>query len=217
METLTVDKIITLNVDVQNDFLPGGSLAVPDGDEVIQPLNQLNTYTRSLGGTVVFTGDQHPEITPHFAKDGGTWPVHCVQGTEGAGFHKDLEVLPEDTIINKGTGLTDGYSGFEGTTEDGTPLEKLVMPPYRRRVAVLIGGVATEYCVLNTTLDALKVEQWYGDLSVYVVRDAIRAIKNEDGEQAIQTMQQAGATIVDSADVLAGKVLTLNTEGHLNV
>lgn len=216
METRTVDKIITINVDVQNDFLPGGALAVPHGDEVIQPLNQLNTYTRSHGGTVIFTGDQHPEVTPHFAKDGGQWPTHCVRGTAGAALHKDLEVLGEDIIINKGIGLTDGYSGFEGTTEDGTPLEKFVAPPYRTRVALLIGGVATEYCVLNTTLDAFNVDQQHGDLTVYVIRDAMRAINGGDGEKAIEAMQQAGAIVIDSIDILTNKALKVATEGARN-
>ncbi len=98
------DRLVTVGVDIQNDFCPGGSLAVPEGDQVIEPMNNVLRYTRESGGQVVLTRDWHPETTPHFDK----WPVHCVAETEGAAFHPDLNVKESDIIINKGTGQTDG-------------------------------------------------------------------------------------------------------------
>lgn len=207
MEKFTADRLVTINVDVQNDFCPGGALAVTDGDQVVAPLNELNAFTRENGGMVIATGDQHPETTPHF----DIWPVHCVAGTEGAALRDDLEILPEDVIINKGMGQTDGYSGLEGITADGRTIESIITPVGRERVAVLIGGLATDYCVLNTALDALKVDPKDGELKVMTIRDAVRAvnIQPEDGEKALATMAEAGAEIVDTEDVLLQRVLEL--------
>lgn len=211
METRTIDRIVTINVDVQNDFCPGGSLAVEQGDEVITPLNQVNEFTRLYNGTVIFTGDQHPETTPHFAKDGGTWPVHCVAGTEGAALHEDLNVEDTDVIINKGMGQTDGYSAFEGITQDGTPLEQLVTPKGNERVAVILGGLATDFCVKASVIDAATLTPRTGTIDVYVLRDAVRGVNLQpgDSEQALEAMQAAGAHIVDSIDILTNKAFTL--------
>lgn len=207
MEKFTADRIVTINVDVQNDFLPGGSLAVTEGDAVIPPLNMLNTYTRERNGIVVATGDQHPETTPHF----DIWPVHCVAGTDGAALDERLTVLDTDIIINKGMEQTDGYSGLEGISEDGQTIESIITPIDRERVVVMIGGLATDYCVLNTALDTLKVDQKEGQIKVLVVRDAIRAvnIQPDDGDNAITRMKESGAVIVESAEVLAGKAFEL--------
>ena len=209
MEKYTADRIVTINVDVQNDFLPGGSLAVTEGDQVVPILNAVNELTRELGGTVVFTGDQHPEETPHFGPD--AWPVHCVAGTEGAALSTQLEVLPADIIVDKGMGQTDGYSAFEGVTHDGRTLEEVVQPTSKERVALLLGGLATDYCVMNSVLDALKVDPKEGEITVFVLRDAIRAVNMnpEDGKKAIATMETAGAIIIDSVDVLTGNALEL--------
>ncbi|HBO64519.1 TPA: nicotinamidase [Candidatus Saccharibacteria bacterium] len=209
METLTVDRIVTLNVDVQNDFCPGGALAVTDGDEVITPLNALNDFTRENGGIVVASGDQHPQETPHFGPD--AWPVHCVAGTEGAELHKDLNILPTDIIVDKGMGQTDGYSAFEGITRQGETLESLVAPHGRERVALLIGGLATDYCVKNSAIDATKVPQGEGRLYVLVIEDAMRAVNLQptDGEEAIKEMEAAGARMVESVDILTGRALEL--------
>lgn len=198
METLNQDRIVTINVDVQNDFCPGGSLAVAEGDQVVPPLNELNDFTRRNGGTVVFTGDQHPEATPHFE----TWPVHCVAGTEGAALRDDLLVLSSDVIVRKGMGQTDGYSAFEGLTTDGRELAELIKPINRERVAVLMGGLATDYCVLNSALDAVKVDPGEGAIDVYVIREAIRGVNihAEDSEKAIEAMATAGVNIIDSVE-----------------
>jgi len=206
---MTADRIVTINVDVQNDFTPGGALGVTEGDQVVAPLNELNRFTRENGGIVIATGDQHPATTPHF----DIWPVHCIAGTEGAALRADLEILPEDIIINKGMGQTDGYSGYEGVTTDGRTIEQIVSPAPRERVALLIGGLATDYCVLNTTLDAARQAKAEkdGTLSVFVIRDAIRAvnINPEDGADAIKQMEEAGATIIDSIDILTGQAIEL--------
>ena len=104
-------------------------------------------------------------------------------------------------------GQTDGYSAFEGVSRDGRTLEQIITPVGRERVAGLIGGVATEYCVLNTVLDATKVDQLQGDLRVYVIEDAIRGINEADVTQAIKKMKQAGAIIIRSTDVLNGQLI----------
>lgn len=205
MESYKPDRIITINVDVQNDFCPGGSLAVTNGDQVIAPLNQLNDFTREHNGTVVFTGDQHPTSTPHFE----TWPVHCVAGTEGSKLHEDLVVTPVDVIVAKGTGQTDGYSAFEGQTPDGHTLAELITPVKSERVAVLMGGLATDYCVKNSALDALKVPVGDGEIRVFVIRETIRGvnIQPNDSEQAIAEMAAAGAIIVDSVEAITTQTI----------
>ena len=205
MEKYTADRLVTINVDVQNDFMPGGSLAVPNGDEVITPLNAINAYTRQHNGLVIATGDQHPLNTPHFGPD--AWPIHCVSGTPGAALDTRLDIEPTDALLDKGMGQTDGYSAFEGVSRDGRTLEQIITPVGRERVAGLIGGVATEYCVLNTVLDATKVDQLQGDLRVYVIEDAIRGINEADVTQAIKKMKQAGAIIIRSTDVLNGQLI----------
>lgn len=214
METTPIkaDRLVTINVDVQNDFCPGGALAVTNGDQVITPLNQLNTFTRAHQGLVIATGDQHPATTPHF----DTWPVHCVAGTDGAAFHPDLELTSDDIIIDKGTGQTDGYSGFEGQAHDGRTIETFVRPRDNEHVVVAIGGLATDYCVLNTTLDALKVAEdvrrtQRGKLTVFAIKDAMRAVDlhNADGDRALIQMEEAGAIITTSLEILTGKAIEL--------
>jgi len=205
METYKADRIVTVNVDVQNDFCPGGSLAVTEGDMVVSPLNQLNEFTRAHGGTVVFTGDQHPTATPHF----DIWPVHCVAGTEGAALRSDLIVSTEDTIVDKGTGQTDGYSAFEGKTRDGRSLAEMITPVNYERVAVLMGGLATDYCVKNSALDAIKVAAGEGEIRVYVIREAIRGVnlQPDDSDKALEEMAAAGVTIVDTVEDITNQII----------
>ncbi len=207
MEKFSADRIVSITVDVQNDFCEGGSLAVSHASEVITPINDINRYTRILGGIAIFTGDQHPEKTRHF----DTWPVHCIAGTEGAVFNKDLFMQADDVIINKGMGQTDGYSGFEGTTDDGQTIESIIQPVGTERVAVLIQGLATDYCDLNTALDALKVDTKNGTVRVYVVEDAMRAVNIQpgDGKKAIEAMRIAGAIITTSTTILTNQAIEL--------
>lgn len=213
MSERIANRLVTINVDVQNDFCPGGALAVNEGDQIVSPLNQLNDFTRRHDGTVVATGDQHPPVTPHFDK----WPVHCVAGTEGAALRSDLDIQDGDIIINKGMGQTDGYSGLEGISPDGQTIEEIIRPQTENEhVAVLVGGLATDYCVLNTTLDTLKVaekvrEERVGKITVFVIRDAVRAVNLEagDGDRALREMEEAGAEIVDSAEILTEQAIAL--------
>ncbi len=206
MEKYTADRIVTINVDVQNDFCPGGALPVTDGDRVVPPLNRINHFTRAVGGNVVFTGDQHPAHTRHFDK----WPVHCVKGTGGAALRRDLIVRPRDIIVDKGMGQEDGYSAFEGRARDGRTLERIVTPVDDERVAILLGGLATDYCVLNTGLDAMKINPRKGELRVFLLNQAIRGVNIEpsDSAKAIRKMSRAGITVVNNInDILNGRIV----------
>lgn len=197
-------RLTAIAVDVQNDFCPGGSLGVTHGEDVIAPLNQLFAAVRAADGTTIATRDWHPETTPHFADYGGTWPTHCVRKTPGAAFHSELAVDEETVVISKGVSQADGYSGFEGETDDGRTLETLLRPRTdRERVIVAIGGLATDYCVLNTVLDATKYadavrEARQGVIDVYALTDAMRAvnINPNDEAHALKQMQEAGARLI---------------------
>src|ERR1700730_14546227 len=176
-------------VDVQNDFCPGGSLAVPQGDEVIAPLNRLIAEFLERGEPVFKSRDWHPPQTKHFAAYGGTWPVHCVQETKGAEFHAALLDDMHIRVISKGLGDEDSYSAFDGT-DLALQLQRLGVEE------VWVGGLATDYCVKNTVLEALK-----DGFEVKAVADAMRAVelKPGDGERAIAEMRDAGAELVNSA------------------
>lgn len=171
-------------VDVQSDFLPGGSLAVPHGDEVVAVLNGYMAEFHRLRLPVVATRDWHPPDHCSFLQQGGPWPPHCVAGSQGAGFAPVLK-LPSDVIlISKAADRrSDAYSGFEGTA-----LDNLLRKAGVGRL--FVGGLATDYCVLNTVRDALK----HGYQTVLLL-DAIRAVdvRAGDGERAIAEMLQRGA------------------------
>src|SRR5712692_8469159 len=182
-------------VDVQNDFCPGGSLAVANGDEVVAPLNRLMKEFLDRGEPVFKTRDWHPAKTKHFQAYGGTWPVHCVQGTTGAQFHPDLLEDPRITVISKGTNdSADGYSGF-----DGTNLAELLREEGVEEVWV--GGLATDYCVKHTVLDARRE-----GFEVKALADAMRSVNvnSNDGASAIEEMKASGAEIVGSPKKAAG-------------
>ncbi len=188
-------RTVLIGVDVQNDFITG-SLAVTDGEAVINPINQLaQRVHESHLGRVAFTRDWHPAVTPHF----DTWPVHCVQETDGAAFAPELVIEPTDTIISKGMGQTDGYSGIEGVGETGETLESMIMPRHGRPVAVLVGGLATDYCVAATAKDVRQKFADRYDVEVYAVRDAMRAVnlQPDDEAAAIKSMAEAGVHIVN--------------------
>lgn len=182
-------KRALLLVDVQNDFCPGGALAVAEGDQVVAPLNRLIQEFLQSGEPVFRSRDWHPRETNHFTEFGGTWPVHCVRDTKGAEFHPDLIDDPRIITISKGMGDEDSYSAFDAT-ELGSQLRQLGVEE------VWVGGLATDYCVKNTVLDALKE-----GFRVKVREDAMRAVNLNagDGERAIEEMRLAGAEIVNNS------------------
>jgi nicotinamidase/pyrazinamidase len=182
-------------VDVQNDFCPGGALAVADGNEVVAPLNKLMKQFLDRGEPVYKTRDWHPEKTKHFAIYGGTWPIHCVQHTPGAEFHPDLLDDPRITVISKGFDeRADGYSGF-----DGTQLAQLLREEGVNEVWV--GGLATDYCVKQTVIDGVR-----NGFKVKALADAMRPVNVNagDGSKAIDEMKDAGAEIVGDEAKAAG-------------
>jgi nicotinamidase/pyrazinamidase len=194
---------ITIGVDIQNDFCPGGSLAVTDGDSIIPAFNKLAAATRAQNGRVIFTRDWHPAKTNHF----DSWPVHCVANTDGAAFHPDLFVDSRDTILSKGTLVNqDAYSGFQGLDGESQDLAAIIMAEFERheRISLRIGGLATDYCVKATVLDALKLQRTVGlqKLSVLALRDCMKAvnIQSTDEAAAIAEMQAAGARFIDAAE-----------------
>jgi nicotinamidase/pyrazinamidase len=186
----TGDALIV--VDVQNDFLPGGSLAVPEGDRIVPVLNAYIAAFRQAGLPVVATRDWHRWDHCSFRAQGGPWPPHCVAGTPGAAFAPGLELPREAWTVSKATtAQADAYSGFEGTDLDGRLREAGVG-------RVFVGGLATDYCVLNTARDALAL----GYRTVLLV-DAIRAVdvRAGDGERAIAEMKGLGALPVTRGQI----------------
>ncbi|MBC7764786.1 isochorismatase family protein [Microbacteriaceae bacterium] len=202
---ITIDRLVAVGVDIQHDFIDG-SLAVTSGEKVVEPMNTLTSYVRRLGGVAVFTRDWHPEHTDHFKK----WPVHCVAHTHGAEFHPLLHIAPNDIIISKGMSTKDdGYSGFEGISDDGRTLESLIQPRNRyERVGLIIGGLATDYCDLATVIDALDTFRNQPNVYTVAAVDAMRAVnlQDEDGLNALRKMEHNGAYLVNSDDVLDGNV-----------
>jgi nicotinamidase-related amidase len=171
-------------VDFQNDFTPGGALGVDGGDRIAERINRLAAEDRY--DLVVATRDWHPADHGSFTAQGGIWPVHCIQGTPGAELFAGLDRALVDVVVDKGQAVdTDGYSAF-----DATPLEALLRERGIDRITVV--GLATDYCVKNTVLDARAL-----GFDVDVDADAIRAVDIEpgDGERALDEMRAAGASV----------------------
>lgn len=220
----TYGEIIAVNVDIQNDFaLPTGTLAVDHGEDVIPKANQVNAYVREQGGQVAFTQDWHrPDNEKHFAK----WPVHCLQHKAGAALHDGLEIEPRDTIAHKGMYLEDdGYSGWEAELVGGTLTGLVENLPLREKtlgraigliatyaaergeqLAIVVEGLATDYCDLATTLDALKHTD-RDTVDVYVVTDAMRAVNQETGDAALQAMLEAKAIAITTEELINGGIV----------
>jgi nicotinamidase/pyrazinamidase len=171
-------------VDVQNDFCPGGALAVSEGDSVVEPINRL----AAEAPFVVATRDWHPPDHGSFAAEGGTWPVHCVRDTPGASLHPGIDVSRIDAIVDKGQARdAEGYSAFEDTE-----LERLLRD--RGVDAVDVAGLALDYCVKATALDARRA-----GFDVTVHRGATRAVEvgDGDGARAVEELRAAGVAVVD--------------------
>ena len=183
-------------VDVQNDFAdPAGSLSVKGGEAIIPTINGEIAMATSAGALVVATQDWHPESTPHFAKDGGIWPVHCVADTWGSALHPDL-ALPDDAPrVRKGAYGEDGYSGFtmrDPTTAEEIPTELDGLLRDRGIEDVVVVGLATDYCVHATALDAARLGYRTATLT-----DAIASVDLQpgDGERALSAMSDAGVAL----------------------
>lgn len=187
-------KTALIVVDIQNDFAdPQGSLYVSGADQIIPAVNAEIERAMGAGALVVYTQDWHPERTPHFQKDGGLWPAHCVQESWGAQLHPTLKVQGE--VVRKGTGSEDGYSGFSvrdarSGEQRPTALEDLLRRHGIERVVVV--GLATDYCVKETALDALRK-----GFATMVLPDLTKAanLQPGDDERALLEIQQLGGKI----------------------
>ncbi len=182
-------------VDVQNDFAdPAGGLSVADGDAVVPVINKEIARAQDAGARVVYTADWHPESTPHFAKDGGIWPVHCVAGTWGAEFHPDLVV--DGPVVRKGTNGEDGYSGFtmkDPESDETMPTELAQLLRDWAVTRVVVTGLATDYCVKATALDGITQ-----GFTVELITDAVLSVDlvEGDGAAALEEVEAAGGTLV---------------------
>lgn len=182
---VTLEKDVALIVvDVQNDFCPGGALAVPQGDDVVAALNRAIQIFEEQKRPVFFSRDWHPANHISFQEQGGPWPPHCVQNSPGAAFHPELEIPNDAAILSKGTDpAKDSYSAF-----GGTELNDLLK---RRKIRTLyVGGLATDYCVKETVLDGLKL-----GYKVYLLEGAHRGVEVKPGDcaAAVAAMKKAGA------------------------
>ena len=190
-----IDKHTALVVvDIQIDFCPGGALAVADGDKVVEPLNKYIERFRAAGAPIIFTRDWHPPDHSSFKSQGGPWPPHCVQGTEGTKFHPDLVIPPEEEVVSKADRKDEAYSFFQGTDL----AERLHKRGIKR---LLVGGLATDYCVKETVLDGLKE-----GFEVYHLDDASRGVNVRlgDSERALQEMVSKGTRRITFKDIAAG-------------
>ena len=180
-------------VHVQKDFCAGGALAVPQGDEVVPVMNLYIDLFLKAGAPIYATRDWHPFNHCSFKPQGGPWPIHCVQGTLGAQFHPHL-ALPKNTVIISSAydPRTEAYSGFDGTDLASRLTKQGIQQ-------ILVGGLATEYCVKSTVLDGLKA-----GFKVYFLSDASRAInaKPEDEKKAVEEMVAAGARSLTLDEIL---------------
>jgi nicotinamidase/pyrazinamidase len=184
---------VLLVVDVQRDFCPGGALAVKDGDRVVPKLNRVIGAFLRASLPVFFVRDWHPRNHMSFKDQGGIWPPHCVKGTPGAEFHPRLKVPRGAVVISKGTeARLEAYSGFQGTD-----LEKRLKEAGIRKV--FLGGLATDYCVKETSLDALGA-----GLKVNVLEDCIKGVnlRANDSELALREVVARGARLVTSSDAV---------------
>lgn len=180
-------------VDVQKDFCPGGALAVPNGDKVIKPINKVIKLFEKNDMPIFFTRDWHPPKHCSFKDFGGPWPEHCVADTEGALFHDDLYMPESAEIISKAeTVQSDAYSGFESTTLYTKLKEQKIEEVY-------IAGLATDYCVKSTVLDALKL-----GYRTNVIEEAVAAVNFNEGddEKAFSEMRIGGVRVVNIDDII---------------
>jgi nicotinamidase/pyrazinamidase len=188
-----LDSALVL-VDIQNDFCPGGALAVAEGDETVEVANKLMPYFP----LIISTQDWHPINHISFKQRGGPWPPHCVQGTKGADLHPALNRAPIAHYFFKASSVhNDAYSEFEGTDEKGRSLDEVLRS--QQVASLCVVGLATDYCVRATVLDGVR-----RGYEVYVCTDGVRAVNVDplDGEKALREMSSAGVHLVTSSEVL---------------
>ncbi len=189
-----------LIIDVQNDFCPGGALAVPEGDRVVPVINRCIEVFSAQRRPVIASRDWHPEKTSHFSQFGGAWPPHCVQGTEGAKFHPAIQLPARAIIVSKGMEHDrDDYSAFNATDPTGTGLGQLLDDLEVEHLYV--AGLATDYCVRESVLEALRL-----GFGVTVIGDAVRGVDLSpgDSDRAMDEMVMAGAVVAASEAIIGG-------------
>lgn len=188
------DEVLIV-VDVQNDFCPGGSLAVKDGDQVVEPINRIVKLVEERGLLVAFTRDWHPVKTRHFKK----WPPHCIKGTTGAEFHSGLYIPTDSLIFSKGIDQRNAYSAFDGKTAEGLTLEEILKQRGVQRL--YMGGLATDYCVKFSALGGIQ-----RGFEVFLLKDACRAVNIKPGDElmALGEMVNAGVQVIDSRGLISG-------------
>jgi len=200
MNQLKLKKALVV-VDVQNDFCPSGALGIRGGDKIIPVLNRYIDLFKKQKLPVIYSRDWHPKVTKHFKKFGGPWPSHCIQGTEGAKFHPKLKVLKESFILSKGMDPEkDSYSVFHA--EDQNHTDFLFLLKMLGIKELYIGGLATDYCVKYTSIDALNQ-----GFKVYVLIDAVKGVdlRPKDSEKALKEILSKGALFVTLDEFLRNK------------
>jgi len=188
---MTIDptRDALIMVDMQRDFCPGGALGVPTGDAIVPVVNRYLERFAVARAPVFLTRDWHPPVTRHFQAHGGIWPAHCVQGTQGAEFHPELRSPEAAVVVSKGMDPDqDAYSAFHAEDDAGRPLLAVLAARGVRRLYV--GGLATDYCVRATVLDAVRE-----GFEVVLLEDAIGAVDLQPGDEAraLEDMRAAGA------------------------
>ena len=187
------ERAALIIVDIQKDFCPGGALPAPGGNDIIAAVNRHLDEARDRGITVYASRDWHPAVTSHFTAYGGEWPPHCVQGSAGAQFHDDLKLPADAIIISKGDDpARPGYSAFDGHTSSG---KTLLRDLRERNVTTLyVAGIATDYCVKATVIDAAQ-----SGFAVRLLKDAITGIdvRAGDVDHALDEMAHAGVQVVE--------------------
>ena len=187
-----------LIIDVQNDFCAGGALAVPGAGAVVDPINRLTDACSQASVPVFATRDWHPAVTAHFTPYGGIWPIHCVAETDGAAFHPDLRLPADVCVVSKGEKADAyGYSAFDGRPRPGGRLTDALVA--KGVDHLYVGGLATDYCVRASVLDARCA-----GFRVSLMTDAVAGVNVHpgDAEHAITEMRVAGAELTTSGAIL---------------
>ncbi len=190
------ERAVLLVVDMQVDFCPGGSLAVPGGDDIIPVINRYIELCGQCGVPIFASRDWHPPVTTHFKRYGGLWPPHCIQGSEGARFHPLLRLPADVTVISKGIDPhKDDYSTFHALSEAGYYLDDHLKKEGVRRIYIC--GLATDYCVRQSSLDALRA-----GYAVTVFVDAVKGVDLTpgDSQRALEEISRAGAELMDVSE-----------------